>query len=122
MFLHRSLSIREYIHRRDAAVGTYVLTCSPIPLASELTAAAVILQVMITTGVNGSWCANEPWHIVLGASSTTLAMGPCDHRSNILDAADTCPSLRYARPKLYVLGRLDSAQVNRNTGLRPSRS
>lgn len=49
-------------------------------------------------------------------------MGTRDHRSHILDAADTCSDLRYDLPMLYLLGRLDSEQVNRNTGLLPSRS
>ena len=39
-------------------------------------------------------------HVVLGASSATLAMGTRDHRTDILDAADTCPDLRYHLPKV----------------------
>ena len=68
----------------------------------------MILQVMILLERIGCWCTDGTCCVVLGTSSSTLAMGPRDHRADILDAADTCSGLRYDLPELYLLGKLDA--------------
>ena len=75
------------------------------------------------------WCIrwarlhNATRCIVLGAPGAAVAMGPRDHRADILDGVDTCSDLWYRLARVIFEWRAHTVgQANQNIGLRPSRS